>query len=109
MIKEIIILMLLYQYSTQIEESGKEMLTPQEACSTIGGEFLGADESICIPGKHKDEMQLNPPNRPDLKPEIDQISISNFQVIEISTHALTLSMNMYYANPFVSTCSCCTR
>ena len=52
-----------------------------------------ADGNICIPGVFKDLMQWWPSNRTDKRPEL-WISISNFQVIEIGSQKLTLSMYM---------------
>ena len=90
MIKEILVLILLYQHSNAAVSSEDEFTL---ACQQIfKGDFI-ADGKICIPSVSKDMMQWWPSNRPDKRPEI-WISISNFQVIGIGTQTLTLSMYM---------------
>ena len=127
MIKEIFILIFLYQHSnagigvvasgtlkTQDEDTDEFSNSTEKAqdvvsssgiikgvlvdeftaaCQQILKGDLIADGNICIPGVSKDLMQWWPSNRTDKRPEI-WISISNFQVIEIGTQTLTLSMYM---------------
>ena len=90
MIKEILVLILLYQHSNAAVSSEDEFTL---ACQQILKGDLIADGNICIPGVSKDLMQWWPSNRTDKRPEL-WISISNFQVIEIGTQTLTLSMYM---------------
>ena len=111
MIKEILILMLFYQhsYGTTFQSFSNKTGKGQDEVSSGGilkkvdefslacqqileGDFI-ADGNICIPGVFKDLMQWWPSNRTDKRPEI-WISISNFQVIEIGSQKLTLSMYM---------------
>ena len=127
MIKEIFILIFLYQHSNAgIRDGVSDTLKKQDedtdefsnstekaqdvvsssgivkgvlvdeftaACQQILKGDLIADGNICIPGVFKDLMQWWPSNRTDKRPEI-WISISNFQVIEIGSQTLTLSMYM---------------
>ena len=92
MIKEILILILFYQHSSE------DYVDEFEAACLFTKGYLVADENICIPGIFKDRMQWQPSNRIDKRPEIVLIRISDFKVIEIGTSELTLSMSIaiYY-------------
>ena len=88
MIKEILILILFYQHSSE------DYVDEFEAACLFTKGYLVADENICIPGIFKDRMQWQPSDRIDKRPEIVLIRISDFKVIEIGTSTLTLSMNI---------------
>ena len=130
MIKEILILILLYQHSNtaQIEESGEVSSTrkvpDEDSSGTI--EILEASSStsksgievdlktlctertevvqilvndggdICIPNKYFDKLQFIPSEViMDERLDIEIINIVDFQIIEIGTNELTLSMNIF--------------
>ena len=85
-----------FEYGSGTETTTTTDYTYFKNCIDDGGEFLGRLKKICIQKQYKYQMQYydNSEIRPlDFKTEL-LIEISNFQVIQIDTHTITLSMNM---------------
>ena len=86
-----------YTYTTTTEYEYED---PDQAnfqnCYDEGGELFGRLKKICLQKRYKYQMQWpdNSEIRPqDFKTEL-LIEISNFQVIQIDTHTITVSMTM---------------
>lgn len=99
MIKELLILLLLYEISNGQQSTNQ--LTDFEHCTNDKNAVkLGLPWNICVPSKNASWIQWLRPKRrlsPKRKTKL-RINIANLQVIQIESHAITLSMDtvMYW-------------
>ena len=92
MIKEFLMLLILFQYSNAGET---KVLSFEKSCLESEGELLGLLKKICIEREYKDHMPWQPVIvNPERTGTGLKIQVTNLQIIEIGLNKISLSMNM---------------